>query len=98
MRPRSPNRRQQQFRRCRRGGIVGAAGILVGQDVRDIDDVVEKFTGAPRVPVTSRSGASKWAWGPPLHRPATPGPTRAASVGRLVTVGLARASSRALST
>jgi hypothetical protein len=29
-------------------GIVDAAGILVGQDVRDVGDVVEKFTGAPR--------------------------------------------------
>ena len=33
-------------------------------------DVVEKFTGTPRVPgVTSRSGASSSEWGPPLHRP-----------------------------
>jgi hypothetical protein len=32
------------------GGIVSAAGILVRQDVRDIGDVVEKFTGNPPVP------------------------------------------------
>ena len=32
-------------------------GILVRQGVRDLGDVVEKFTGAPRVPgVTPRSG------------------------------------------
>ena len=49
-----------------KGSNRHAAGILVGQDVRDVGDVVEKFTGAPPVPgVTSRSGASSSAWGPP---------------------------------
>jgi hypothetical protein len=58
-----------------RRGIVDAPGILVGQDVRDVGDVVEKFTGRPPPPpprepgVTSRSGASSSEWGPPLHRP-----------------------------
>jgi len=38
--------------------------------VRDVGDVVEKFTGDPGVPgVTSRSGTSSSEWGPPLHRP-----------------------------
>jgi hypothetical protein len=31
-------------------GIVDAAGILVGLDVRDVGDAVEKFTATPRVP------------------------------------------------
>ena len=50
-RPRSPNRRQQRGAIIsQRSGIVDAAGIPVGQDVRGVGDVVEKFTGAPQVP------------------------------------------------
>jgi len=42
-------------------------GILVGQDVRDVGDVVEKFTGASRVPgVTPRSGVVIVGVGPPF--------------------------------
>jgi len=37
-----------------------------GQDVRDVGDVVEKFTATPRVPgATSPNGASSLEWGPP---------------------------------
>ena len=50
-RPRFPNRRQQRGAIIsQRSGIVDAAGIPVGQDVRGVGDVVEKFTGAPQVP------------------------------------------------
>jgi len=43
-------------------------GILVRQGVRDLGDVVEKFTGAPRVPgVTPRSGVVIVGVGPPLY-------------------------------
>jgi hypothetical protein len=45
------NRRQQRGAIIsQRSGIVDAAGIPVGQDVRGVGDVVEKFTGAPQVP------------------------------------------------
>ena len=42
----------------------------MGQDARDVGDVVEKFTGDPRVPgVTPRSGVVIVGVGPPLDRP-----------------------------
>ena len=45
------NKRQQRGAIIsQRSGIVDAAGIPVGQDVRGVGDVVEKFTGAPQVP------------------------------------------------
>jgi hypothetical protein len=51
--------------------IVDAADILVRQDVRDVGDLVEKFTGTPPGcrEGTSRSGTSSSEWGPPLDRP-----------------------------
>jgi hypothetical protein len=59
----------EQAPAARRDYFAGSNSGVVGQDVRDIGDVVEKFT-PPRVPgVTSRSGASSSEWGPPLHRP-----------------------------
>jgi len=40
----------------------------VGQDARDVGDVVEKFTGDPRVPgVTPRSGVVIVGVGPPFN-------------------------------
>lgn len=57
-------------------GTVDAAGILAGQDVRDVSDVVGKFTGAPGVPgVTSPTGASFSEWGP-LYDRSDPGQGR----------------------
>ena len=42
-----------------RTGDSSAAGVLVGQDDRDLGDVVEKFTGAPPVPGVRRLQAIK---------------------------------------
>ena len=48
-------------------GIVDAAGILVGQDVCDVGDVVEKFTGRPsRVPGDLPQGIVNVGAGDPI--------------------------------
>jgi hypothetical protein len=53
--------------------FAGSNSGVVGQDVRDVGDVVEKFTATPRVPgVISPGGASSSEWGPPLRRPSEP--------------------------
>jgi len=52
-------------------GLIGfgrrspsCCAMAVGQDLRDVGDVVEKFTATPRpAGVTSRSGASSSEWG-----------------------------------
>jgi hypothetical protein len=49
--------------------FTGSNSGVVGQDIRDVGDVVEKFTPPPRVPVTSRRGTLSSVWGPRLHRP-----------------------------
>ena len=53
----------EQATAARRDYFAGSnSGV---QDVRDVGDVVEKFTAPPRVPaVASRSEASSSEWGP----------------------------------
>ena len=56
----------EQATAARRDYFAGSNSGVVGQDVRDVGDVVEKFTGAPRVPgVTPRSGVVIVGVGPP---------------------------------
>ena len=50
-------------------GIVDAAGILVGQDVRDVGDAVERFTATLRCQSYLPLRSVKVGVGPPLHRP-----------------------------
>jgi len=60
----------EQTTAARRDYFASSNSGVVGQDVRDVGDVVEKFTGAPRVPgVTPRSGVVIVGVGPPLDRP-----------------------------
>ena len=52
---------------ARRDYFAGSNSGVVGQDLRDVGDVVKKFTlpGGWGAGVTSRSGASSSEWGPP---------------------------------
>ena len=59
----------EQAPAARRDYFAGSNSGVVGQDDRDVGDVVEKFKGDPRVPVTSRSKIIVVSGAPLLHRP-----------------------------
>ena len=64
----------EQAPAARRDYFASSNSGAVRQDARDVGDVVEKFTGAPRVRgVTPRSGVVIVGVGPPpLRRPSEP--------------------------
>jgi len=58
----------KQATAARRDYFAGSNSGVVGQDVRDVGDVVEKFAGAPRVPAVSSPAERHRGRGTPLHR------------------------------